>query len=904
MRFLYFGDKHYRLTAPENRLDDYRETMRRKTMEIIDIGKKYKVSGYIQPGDFFDTPNPPLDYVAEVMKMWSGVDTFDLLTKLITGLPWEKEQVLEQLKNFIPLIGVAGNHELFGNNIKTLPKTMIGFISQLGLMKFATKENPYFFHTEDGLKIAITGTHYHLDIDKPEHVNDYVVEEKLGDIHIHIVHGYLTDKSKGNLFRHTLIDQVKHTKADLTITGHDHLGFPITEIDGKYFVNPGAIPRLSNDLKEMNRQVKVLLIDITKEHGLRLKEIPLKTAISGSAVLSRTKINEKKEKDIRIEEFKKTIRDAGVKKATDITEIVRDIADNRKLPILVKDQAMLRLAEKMALMKPPTDGLVKDAYVTKVILENFQSHEYTELEFSKGFNVLVGESKQGKTAVLRALDWIYENKPSGKRIIRKGAEYAKVTVHLSNGYIISRYIEAKRSGKNGYEITDPNTGEVEFGNTKILPEVQKLLGFNLLQIDKDSKYNLNYLKQGTGWFMIGDNYSAPQKAKMIGGIYGTQYADAVIRDLDSLTKRSNEQMKASNKVLEKAESELKKFDYLEDLGNSIQFIEAKLQEIEDLKRKKEQIQNLLAKRQKITAEIEENEKTLEAIKYVDEANRILLNAKLELHKRTELEKMLEKYKNTSKRLNELYKTLDCVKNLDNAQESFVQLKNMLNRKESLESVMSKYNMLTKSLAEEELIISKTNDVERAKRHVESLYKGLGIRNSIEQNLLRHVTIVQSISKENEVLEKTMFVDKAKILFKEIEEQYQRRKDYVVKLQRATELEAKRASNRKALDGIEKTLRYTKNIESARDMLEAVRTDLIKSDNIQQLLKKHNSLSEDISKENEIVKISENKMGEDIKEYQDVLEHAGKCPVCFGTVDKATINRIVNEITKEDYQKGA
>lgn len=395
MRFLYFGDPHYKPTTPENRLDDYRETLKRKTREIIEIGKKHQVSAFLQPGDFWDTPNPPLDYVAEVMEMWSGVDIFDSLSRLTSGLPYNTEQILKDLKSFIPLIGVAGNHELYGNNLSTLPKTMIGFVNKLGLMKFATKENPYYFYTDDGLKIAVTGTHYHLDIDSPEHIDDYVVEEKLGDYHIHIVHGYLTDKSKGDLLRHTLIDQIKHTKADLTITGHDHIGFPITEVDGKYFVNPGALTRMSNDLKEMNRQVKVLLIDITKENGLQLKEIPLRSALKGDLVLSRAKIIEKKKRETRLEEFKQAVRKAGVKKSTDITEIVRDIANNKNLPVHVKNQVQERLAEKMSTMKTNNDGTVTEAYALKIVLENFQSHEYTELDFSKGFNLFVGESKQG-----------------------------------------------------------------------------------------------------------------------------------------------------------------------------------------------------------------------------------------------------------------------------------------------------------------------------------------------------------------------------------------------------------------------------------------------------------------------------------------------------------------------------
>ena len=46
-------------------------------------------------------------------------------------------------------------------------------------------------------------------------------------------------------------------------------------------------------------------------------------------------------------------------------------------------------------------------------IENFQSHEHSFLEFSKGINVITGSSDSGKTAILRALYWIIWNRPQG-----------------------------------------------------------------------------------------------------------------------------------------------------------------------------------------------------------------------------------------------------------------------------------------------------------------------------------------------------------------------------------------------------------------------------------------------------------------------------------------------------------
>ena len=73
----------------------------------------------------------------------------------------------------------------------------------------------------------------------------------MGDYHIHIVHGTFMDKSYGKKFKHTTISEISHkTKADLTINGHDHIGYELVNIDNKLFINPGSPFRLSAEKKK------------------------------------------------------------------------------------------------------------------------------------------------------------------------------------------------------------------------------------------------------------------------------------------------------------------------------------------------------------------------------------------------------------------------------------------------------------------------------------------------------------------------------------------------------------------------------------------------------------------------------------------------------------------------------
>ena len=44
-------------------------------------------------------------------------------------------------------------------------------------------------------------------------------------------------------------------------------------------------------------------------------------------------------------------------------------------------------------------------------IEGFQSHDSTEIELSKGVNVIIGSSDSGKSSIIRACKWAFQNRP-------------------------------------------------------------------------------------------------------------------------------------------------------------------------------------------------------------------------------------------------------------------------------------------------------------------------------------------------------------------------------------------------------------------------------------------------------------------------------------------------------------
>lgn len=87
-----------------------------------------------------------------------------------------------------------------------------------------------------------------------------------------------------------------------------------------------------------------------------------------------------------------------------------------------------------------------------LIVDDFQSHKSTEIEFVPGVNIICGMSQSGKTALFRALNLVVNNRPSGDRFVRHGAEVAVVSVIGKANNQVFSVTRSKGEKKNTYEV--------------------------------------------------------------------------------------------------------------------------------------------------------------------------------------------------------------------------------------------------------------------------------------------------------------------------------------------------------------------------------------------------------------------------------------------------------------------
>lgn len=690
MKFLYFGDIHEQPGSPKNRTDNYRETVNAKIKEIQSIGRKHNIRAFLQPGDFLNAPKYDYAFLTEVVNRWSSIDVYELMKMMMTGKV-SKDDVSERLNQYTPILGAVGNHELYGESLASYPKTSLAFLESIGFMHFPTKENPFIFTDDDGLTVAVSATNYDIGMDEPDRIDDYIVTEKKGDIHIHIVHGYLTNKDMGDMFPHTVLDAIaKKTKADLTVTGHDHMGFPLTEVEGKLFINPGAPVRLKNDKKEMKRRPKVLLIEASKETGLTVKPIYLKTAEKGEDVLSRDEIDHKNGLVAKMEEIKSIVNKANVKSGNNIKEVIASIADNDEIADNIKDASIQRVAAKMDAIKQQAKSF-SPYKVDKIVLENFQSHILTELPVSGGLNVFVGTSGAGKSAIMRAFAWVYENEGKNpRRFIHRGKTFAKVSLYLSNGIVVSRVIEKKASGKNGYEIFNPATGEVEEYNTKSLPLVQDVLGFTKLDIDMDKAVPLNFQRQGEGWFFIGDGFTPSTRAKVIGAVYQTHFVDAVLKDLEAETKRLNIVKKEKETSLTETTEKMSQYAHIPSLKKNIQLLEHKIAQYDTIKEKRKHLKGKYDTLCHIESQVKMTEDVVSRLSGIDEAQVKLSTLQARLLERTTLQEKMKRLAEMKSEASAVLSQLKKLGKVEEAREKMNQLVTLLEQRNKVQSDVTAY----------------------------------------------------------------------------------------------------------------------------------------------------------------------------------------------------------------------
>ncbi len=315
MRILYFTDTHIKGTNPKNRKDDFLESLQEKFREIVSIVRENNVDFVIHGGDLFDRP--------------------DISTSVVSRFT----TILKNIEK--PIFIVSGNHDIFGHNPATIDRTMLGLLKSMDFIKVISRYKPIVIE-KNGIRVSLTSLPYTYDIDStPE---GYILKEvpENMDYSIHVVHGMLLDRPFVKGIPYTLIDDILETAADITLSGHYHAGFKTIEKNGKYFVNPGSLVRVTNSLKEIERIPQVAIIDLDSD--IKVEMLQLTSAKPGIEVLDRTEMENCMFRSERIVQFKQSIDSAMSFEKMDLNDILLEVTLSEGVSDEVKEEALRRIA--------------------------------------------------------------------------------------------------------------------------------------------------------------------------------------------------------------------------------------------------------------------------------------------------------------------------------------------------------------------------------------------------------------------------------------------------------------------------------------------------------------------------------------------------------------------------------
>lgn len=180
--------------------------------------------------------------------------------------------------------------------------------------------------------------------------------------------------------------------------------------------------------------------------------------------------------------------------------------------------------------------------INKLKIHDFKSHRDTQVAFCPGVNVFVGLSDHGKTNVIRAINWVANNRPLGDGVINRDATRATVELKTSHakGNETDTIRRSKGGGVNEYVVNDdvehPFTA---FGSD---PPVQIKDTLNLSEI--------NIQRQFEPYFLVFD--PPGQVAEFIRSITKLDEIDLVIGRITSRIEKN----KVNIKVCESEMSEI------------------------------------------------------------------------------------------------------------------------------------------------------------------------------------------------------------------------------------------------------------------------------------------------------------------------------------------------------------
>lgn len=479
--------------------------------------------------------------------------------------------------------------------------------------------------------------------------------------------------------------------------------------------------------------------------------------------------------------------------------------------------------------------------ISTIIIKNFQSHRHTVLNLDEHVNVILGSSDVGKTAILRALGWVFFNEPQGTAFIRAGETSTSVELIYSDGYSVKRIRNKKF---NGYHINHPDFDEPKklsgFGSS-VPEEIQEITGVRKFEIADKIESPITYQTQLEGAFLLSE--SSIKKAKAIGAISNVNIIDRAIQIANSNIKDFRKNINTSEEALKNSEEQIKEYDNLDERKQNLEKVKDLYSE---LIQKNKMNENLSVLNQRLDNNIERiktEENTIKSLSFVDETYKTYYKLNSLLIKGADYYNKFINLRNNEALYETNMKIINNTNFLEDANPKFENVVSLIRRFNTLTNINKDLERVEESQKRNEEIIS-------GSKNLDKIYDTL----KYTQNILNKFQLLQNLHNRLVTIERTIVE-----VEKDIEPLF--------------------------IENLSKYLNYVINLDEKFNDYNTLYNSLF-------------SKNSDIEYSQNIINNLDNEINEKLNSYLEVLQKSNICPMCGSKITEEHIEKIRKEYTNE------
>lgn len=231
--------------------------------------------------------------------------------------------------------------------------------------------------------------------------------------------------------------------------------------------------------------------------------------------------------------------------------------------------------------------------ITSLNIQNFQSHKKTSLEFDAGVNVVIGTSDSGKSAVLRALNWVVNNRPAGDAFRSSWGGETSVAV--------DGVVRTKGKTENSYSIMGEKLKA--FGQD-VPAEVREALTFS----------DLNIQRQMDAPFLLSD--SPGEIARVLNQIGNLDVIDRALSNVESAKRKAKSGLNFAEQNLQARQNSLKKYEYLDAIESKLKELKKREKGLREMEARERTLNSLVVRMKEVIAGRERFASLPDAIKHL------------------------------------------------------------------------------------------------------------------------------------------------------------------------------------------------------------------------------------------------------------------------------------------------